>query len=76
MNREEYLQKAVQELSKLFELQGHVVPTVQVSCSWPGGGSARKRIGECWARSASHAGINEIFISPVIEDAVQALDKG
>jgi len=58
----------------VFAAAGIEVPVVKTSCSWPGGGSARKRIGECWARRMSEAGINEIFISPVIADPVQALD--
>lgn len=58
----------------VFAAAGIEVPVVKTSCSWPGGGSARKRIGECWAKRMSEAGVNEIFISPVIADPVQALD--
>jgi hypothetical protein len=73
--REAWLQRGAQLLaSTVFTAAGISVPPVKTSCSWPGGGSARKRIGECWSRSASEAGINEIFISPNIADAVQALD--
>lgn len=74
MNRETYLNQAVTELSVLFQAQGYALPQVNVSCSWPGGGSARKRIGECWPTNASEAKINEIFISPTIADAVKAMD--
>lgn len=74
MNRETYLNNAVTELAVLFEAQGYELPPVNVSCSWPGGGSARTRIGECWSRAASKAEINEIFISPIIEDSIEALD--
>lgn len=74
MNREEYLIKATVELGYLFDRYGFELPAVNVSCSWPGGGSANQRIGECWPRSLSAAGINEIFISPIIDDAVKALD--
>ena len=74
MNRETYLNKGVKALASLFQKQGYELPPVNVSCSWPGGGSARTRIGECWARSASKAGVNEIFISPTIDDPIKALD--
>lgn len=73
-NREDYLNQGVAALAGLFQAKGYDLPSVNVSCSWPGGGSARKRIGECWPRSASKAKINEIFISPSIESSTQALD--
>lgn len=75
MNREEYLQKAVAEVAYLFELHGFELPEVNVSCSWAGGrGNKNKTIGQCWARNRSAAGINEIYISPAIEDSVEALE--
>lgn len=74
MTREDYLNKGVSKLSPLFKAQGYDLPEVRVSCSWPGGGSARKRIGECWAQKASAAGVNEIFISPTVDDSIKALD--
>lgn len=73
--REAWLQRGATVIaSRIFAAAGIEVPVVKTSCSWPGGGSARKRIGECWARRMSEAGVNEIFISPVIADPVQALD--
>lgn len=76
MNRENYLSEGVQALTALvFEVQGYKVPPVQVSCSWPGGrGSKNKTIGQCWPKAASDASINEIFISPSIDDSVKALE--
>jgi len=74
MNREEYLIKAIVELGYIFDRYDYELPEVHVSCSWPGGGSANKLIGECWSRSASKAGINEIFISPTIESGDKALE--
>ena len=67
ITREQWLEAAVQAVAKANP--SVTLPPVKVSCSWPGGGSARKRIGECWARKMSKAGINEIFISPKIADA-------
>lgn len=73
--REAWLQRGAALIaSRIFAAAGIEVPVVKTSCSWPGGGSARKRIGECWAKRMSEAGINEIFISPVISDAIAALD--
>jgi SprT-like family len=67
LTREQWLQHAVSMIRTDMESLGVTIPPVKVSCSWPGGGSAQKRIGECWPRAASQAGINEIFISPKIE---------
>lgn len=41
----------------------------RVSCGWPGGGSKRKRIGECWSASSSKSGRTEMFISPMLDEA-------
>jgi hypothetical protein len=65
ITREQWLEAAVHAIA--VANPSVTLPPVKVSCSWPGGGSARKRIGECWARRMSKAGINEIFISPKIE---------
>jgi hypothetical protein len=72
--REQWLEAGVAQLWYNFMAAGYELPKVKVSCSWPGGGSARKRIGECWPQKMSAAGINEIFISPLIADPVSALD--
>ena len=74
MNREQYLEKAITELKPIFKSAGYDLPPVKVTCSWPGGGSRLKCIGECWSRSASAADVNEIYISPVIDDSMRALD--
>lgn len=74
--REVWLQAATILLTPIFRDAGHPLPDrpIKVACSWPGGGSARKRIGECWPSKASAIGATEIFISPVIADPVAALD--
>lgn len=65
--REEWLSHAAHALREGFVTHGGVaVPAdVKVSCGFPGGGSATRRIGECWPRSRSAAKLNEVFISPV-----------
>jgi hypothetical protein len=70
VTREAWLEGAVQVIRSAVSQQGVDVPPVKVSCSWPGGGSPVRRIGECWSRAASQAGINEVFISPRIADSV------
>ena len=40
----------------------------KVSVGFPGGGSAMKRIGECWPRVRSSLGVNEIFLNPSMKD--------
>jgi hypothetical protein len=71
ITREQWLEIAVKEVA--LANPSIEFPPVKVSCSWPGGGSARKRIGECWARSASQAKINEMFISPKLEDPARVV---
>jgi hypothetical protein len=72
--RESWLAALMQELAPLLEevqpgsTQG--IENWRVSCGFPGGGSARKRIGECWSSSLSHDGRIEMFISPVLGDAI------
>jgi hypothetical protein len=75
ITREQWLQHAVSVLraETMRRDSDIVVPPVQVSCSWPGGGDSQKRIGECWSTLASKAGINEIFISPKIEDSAKVM---
>jgi|GEM_PF-105789 len=73
--REEWLARATLALSERFAAGSVTVPAdVKVSCGFPGGGSPRRRIGECWARSRSAAKVNEVFISPVLAVPYMVLD--
>lgn len=70
MTREQWLNKAIKELSKLFKQAGYVVPEkIRVSCGWPSG-NIKKVNGECWSRKCSKDGYFEIFISPSVEKPV------
>ena len=74
--RDQWLEAAVKELNqKVFAPAG--VETLDaawnISCSWPGGGSARKRIGECWPSAYSSKDIREMFISPTLSDELEVL---
>lgn len=72
--REAWLQKAVKALGPMFAAQGiNLPPKVQVSVGFPGGGSARKRIGECWNTASAGDGVNHIFVSPRLDHPVIVL---
>ena len=69
--REEWLLNAVGEMTALFSRNGYAVPAVRVTCGWPSRSALaakKRRIGECWDNSASSDGVNQIFISPCLDD--------
>lgn len=73
--REAWLRAATIHLTRRFAAAGVTVPPdVQISCGWPGGGSAQRRVGECWSRASSASRVNEIFISPHAADPLSVLD--
>lgn len=73
--REEWLVAAVDALRPLYEEVGETLPTVRVSVGWPGGrGNKSRVIGQCWAKVAADDRINQLFISPVLDDATRVLD--
>ena len=72
--RETWLQEATQLLVPLFADKGYTVPEVAVSCGFTSSGKRSAHVGECWSSSASKEKINQIFISPVLEDPVEVLD--
>lgn len=75
MNREQWLTEAVAKLAPLFEEVGTRVPPVRVSVGWPGGrGKKDAVIGQCWRKAAAADEISQLFISPVLDDAVRVLD--
>ena len=68
--REEWLNVVLHKhVAKLLkDKAGVTLPAdCKVSVGFPGGGSARKRIGECWPRSRSSVGVNEIFLNPAVK---------
>lgn len=73
--REEWLVAAVDALRPLFAEAGAELPTVRVSVGWPGGnGKKNALIGQCWASAASADKVAQLFVSPVLDDAVRVLD--
>lgn len=78
MNREQWLNQAVDELRELFNEQGEAIPlNLRVSCGWPsrgGTGKANATIGQCWHPDCSGDKTIEIFISPKLADPIRVLD--
>ena len=70
MNREEWLNKAVDELRPLFEPE-YKVPELKISIGFPskGGLSKRRVLGVCWKADAATDKICQIYINPTIAEA-------
>ena len=73
ITREQWLNSAVEVLKPIFTEKGYIVPKVNVSCGFPSTGKDR-HIGQCWSKETSEADVNEIFISPKLDDPVAVLD--
>lgn len=74
VNREEWLTRAVEMMKPLFKSKSYEVPPVRVSCGWPsvkGLAAKSRRIGECWDKEAAKDGVNQIFISPFLDQATE-----
>lgn len=81
MTREEWLNRAVNALRPVFYDAGiSIRAKVKVSCGWPcrsalrGPVTGKRAIGQCFPASASAEGYNEIFISPVLDNAIGVLE--
>ena len=74
INRETWLQQAVLALEPIFSAVGYGIPPVKVSCGFAASSSPRTTLGQCWPRQRSREMVNEIFISPKIDDPVEVLD--
>jgi len=75
LHREQWLTQATIIIRTAWAKLGVDVPAdVKMACGFPGGGSPRRRIGECWPRARSAAGVNEVMISPVLDQPLVVLD--
>lgn len=78
MTREAWLNRLTDKLRPLFIAAGAPLPPkVRISCGWPTRKPAAdakgvRALGQCFSRAASAAGINEVFVSPVVADAQNA----
>lgn len=75
--REDWLRELVYRLhDEVFSLVGNAnvgakPPAFRISCSFPGGGTARKCIGECWSAANSDDGTTEMMVSPILDDEMR-----
>ena len=74
LTREAWLLFAVDAVAPIFQEKGYEVPRVRVSCAIPSTSVRGSAVGQCWGRSMSEDGVNEIFISPVYANSVDVLD--
>ena len=74
ITRELWLQNAADLVSPIFKNKGYTIPKIQVSCGFPSTGKKSKHVGQCWGRSSTNDGTNQLFISPVLDESIQVLD--
>jgi hypothetical protein len=73
--REEWLNAFVTYARPEFLAQGYTLPDrIRVSVGFTSSGSRGKRIGECWADSASEDGYFEIFLKPTMNNDSRMAD--
>ena len=72
--REVWLSDAVSKLEPLFTAQGYQLPQVKVSVGFASKGAHNGTIGQCWSTESAADRINQIFISPVLQEPVAVLD--
>lgn len=74
INRESYLLASIDLIAPFFKESGNDIPPVRVSVGWPGSRRGIHDLGSCWKKEASADGTFQIFVSPIIDDTVRALD--
>lgn len=74
--REAWLDAAVEILRPRYaDLNAPLPDRIAVSCGFPGGSGAHYNvIGQCWHPIASADHRTQIFVSPILDDAVRVLD--
>lgn len=73
-NREEWLNAIAEEVTPWFEESGAPLPRYRLTTGWTGRGKSKTTMGQCWSPNASADGTTEIFISPVIDDPLEAAE--
>ena len=74
LSREDWLASVASGMESWFKPLGVKIPKYRVSCGFPSKSALarkQKRIGECWSPSASTGDVHEIFVSPLLDDAVE-----
>ena len=72
--REIWLEAAILEIAPIFAKAGYAIPVCKVSCGFTSTGVRSGHIGQCWSKKSSSDGVNQIFISPALEDPLEVLD--
>lgn len=73
--REQWLVAAVEKLRPIFFEHGFDVPNdLLVSCGFASTGLRSGHIGQCWPRSYCSTNLNQLFISPALDDPFEVLD--
>ncbi len=72
--REIWLEAAILEIAPIFAKAGYAIPVCKVSCGFTSTGARSGHIGQCWSKKSSSDGVNQIFISPALEDPLEVLD--
>jgi hypothetical protein len=78
--REAWLEAAIAEMAEWFEqIDAPLPPRLRVSTGFPSAWSRKnlnenRFIGQCWSQKAADDGVSQIFVSPIVGDAVRALD--
>lgn len=76
MNREAWLQAAVEKLKPIFLGKGFTIPDLQVSVGWPSRnalGKAKRTIGQCWDGATTADKKPQLFISPLLDDVTEPM---
>jgi len=77
MTREEWLNAATTLLREDFKPISPIPKKLRVTCGWPstGGRPGKKQvIGQCFPPSCSEDETTEVFINPMLSDAIKVLD--
>lgn len=74
VTREQWLlERVIVDLNPIFTNAGYTLPDIRVSCGWTGVGQEGCTLGICFHTEASAAKVNEIFVSPAIDDPALVL---
>lgn len=72
LNREAWLQRAIELVRPWFTDLGHTMPPLQVSVGFTSKGARSHRIGECWSPTAANGHVT-IFVHPALKDPIDVL---
>ncbi len=76
MTREDWLEQLIDKLRPHYAAAEVPIPEkVRVSFGWPSRnalGTKSRRMGECWMVETAEDGVNQIFLSPLLTDSLEA----